>query len=93
MTLDDVSLDWSDVDGIGLTLVVPVDGFRTAVVLLVKLGEIAEAMNYSPDISITGNKVTITLIDRELSAITEREYEFAKAIDVLLSAADTAHAD
>lgn len=82
--LKDLNVAWSSIDGEGLVRVVPTDSFRTGVVLVAKLAEIAEAQKHDPDVLLTNSKVIITLFSHDVSDVTDRDINFARAVDQLL---------
>ncbi len=84
MSLDDISTEWSQLEGQGLVRVVPVDSFRTATVLTIKLAELAGKLSHDPDLEVNSQKVVITLITHSESAVTDKDFEYAKAVDELL---------
>jgi len=82
--LQGLNVEWSNIDGEGLVRVVPTDSFRAGVELVAKLAEVAERQNHDPEVLLEHDKVTITLISHDVSDVTERDIEFAKAVDELL---------
>lgn len=82
--LKDLNVAWSKIEGEGLVRVVPTDSFHTGVVLLTHLAEIAEAQNHDPDVQLSHDKVIITLISHDVSDVTERDINFARAVDKIL---------
>jgi len=82
--LKDLHVEWSNIDGEGLVRVVPTDSFRSGVVLVAKLAEIAETQKHDPDVLLTNKKVIITLFSHDVSDVTERDIAFARAVDQLL---------
>ncbi len=79
-----LNVAWSDIEGEGLVRVVPTDSFGTGVAFVAELAKIAEAQNHDPDVLLTNNKVVITLYSHDENAVTERDREFAKAVDQLI---------
>jgi 4a-hydroxytetrahydrobiopterin dehydratase len=82
---EDLNVAWSNIDGEGLVRVVPTSSFREGVVLVTKLAELAEAQGHDPDVVLTNSKVVITLFSHDVQEITDRDIQFARAVDVLLS--------
>jgi pterin-4a-carbinolamine dehydratase len=82
-----LNVAWSEIDGEGLIRVVPTDSFSTGVYLTTTLAALAEKQGHDPEVLITNSKVVITLISHDESAITERDYKFAAAVDGLLDEA------
>lgn len=83
--LNGISTEWALIDGQGLVRVIHVDSFRIGVVLVLRLGELAEAMNHDPDVHISHQKVTITLISHDVGEVTKRDYIFAKSVDDMVA--------
>jgi 4a-hydroxytetrahydrobiopterin dehydratase len=82
---EDLNVAWSNIDGEGLVRVVPTSSFREGVVLVTKLAELAEAQGHDPDVVLTNSKVVITLFSHDVQEITDRDIQFARAVDALLS--------
>lgn len=85
MSLDDLNEEWSQLDGQGLVRVVPVDSFKTAVILTIRLAELAEQQGHDPDLAVSNQKVVISLTTHSESAVTDKDFAYAKAVDELLS--------
>lgn len=83
---EDLNVAWSNIDGEGLVRVVPTDSFRVGSVLVAKLAELAEAQGHDPDVLLTNNKVVITLFSHDVQDVTERDFAYARAVDLLLDA-------
>jgi 4a-hydroxytetrahydrobiopterin dehydratase len=81
---EDLNVACSNIDGEGLVRVVPTDSFRTGVVLVAKLADLAEQQGHDPDVLLTNSKVVITLFSHDVQDVTERDITFARAIDSLL---------
>jgi 4a-hydroxytetrahydrobiopterin dehydratase len=61
-----------------------VDDFMSAVALVNRAAEVAEAANHHPDITIHGyNKVRFTLSTHSAGGLTEADFGLAQAIDQL----------
>jgi 4a-hydroxytetrahydrobiopterin dehydratase len=59
------------------------DDFVGSVEFVKRLVEPAEEMNHHPDLSISWNKVTVSLSTHSEGGITENDFELAKKIDSL----------
>ena len=79
-----LNVAWSDIEGEGLVRVVPTDSFGTGVAFVAELAKIAEAQNHDPDVTLTNNKVVITLYSHDAQAVTERDRAFARAVGQLI---------
>jgi len=86
MNNDELNLNvaWSSIDGEGLVRVVPTDSFRTGCLLVAELADIAEKLHHDPRIELTNNKVIVTLYSDDVQDITERDRQFASAVDELI---------
>jgi 4a-hydroxytetrahydrobiopterin dehydratase len=73
---------WDETDG-HLEKVVKKADFKEALAYVNRVGELAEERNHHPDIAISWNTVTLTLVTHSAGAITEADHELARAIDEL----------
>ena len=62
------------------------DNFVRAMEFANHIGEAAEAVNHHPDILISYNKVTLTLISHDSGGVTQRDVRMAGKINELLPA-------
>lgn len=78
--LETLSYEWSLIDGQGLVRIVPVDTYKTGFVLMTHVAMAAERLDYYPELTISREKVTITieLTDEALA------YKLAAEIDELV---------
>lgn len=83
---EDLNVAWSSIDGEGLVRVVPTDSFRAGAALVAKLAELAEAQGHDPDVLLTNSKVVVTLFSHDVQDVTERDFTYARAVDLLLDA-------
>lgn len=58
--------------------------FRQALEFVNKVGEIAEKHNHHPDITISYNKVRLTLTTHFEHGLTSKDFEVAEEIDKLI---------
>ena len=58
---DDLSVEWSSIDGEGLVRVFPVANFKSGFVLIAQLGLAGERTGYYPEVILTSEKVTVTI--------------------------------
>jgi len=82
---EDLNVAWSNIEGEGLVRVVPTDSFGTGALLIAKLAELAETQGHDPDVLLTNSKVVITLYSHDVEDVTDRDVEFARAVDALLA--------
>ena len=59
------------------------DGFPGAIAFVDKLVEPAEAAGHHPDLSISYNKVTISLTSHDAGGLTQQDFDMAKQIEQL----------
>jgi len=57
------------------------DGFKTAMVFVNRVAEVADAADHHPDILIQYSKVTLTLSSHDVGGLTERDFSLALSID------------
>jgi 4a-hydroxytetrahydrobiopterin dehydratase len=74
--------DWQQ-DGKTIQTVKTFDGFPSAIAFVNKLVEPAEAAGHHPDLSISYNKVTVTLSTHDVGGLTQKDFDLAEQIDVL----------
>jgi 4a-hydroxytetrahydrobiopterin dehydratase len=69
----------------GDTIVKTVVGkdFASSLAFVNQVGALAEARNHHPDITISWNKVTLTLTTHDAGGLTEADLELAGAIDAI----------
>lgn len=72
---------WTHIEGQGLVRVVLTDSLRTGFALMTRIGQLAEPLDYYPEITLASHKVTITVATREAT----KAHQLAKAIDSLLA--------
>jgi 4a-hydroxytetrahydrobiopterin dehydratase len=69
--------DWSEVDG-ALERTFQFDSFVTALDFVNRVGELAEAENHHPDITINYNRVTLRWWTHTAAGITDRDRDLAE---------------
>lgn len=84
MTIDDISLEWTETDSEGLVRVIATERFSDGVGIVAEIAKLAETNAYDPEIKLETHKVTICLFDDVESDVAERDFLFAKAIDDML---------
>ncbi|MBC7746435.1 4a-hydroxytetrahydrobiopterin dehydratase [Pedobacter sp.] len=78
--LENLSYDWSLIDGQGLVRVIPIDAYKTGFVLITRIGILADEHDYYPDLTLGREKVTITIDDADET----KAYALAAGIDKIL---------
>lgn len=82
--------DWEDKDhysDISLKALVKdfkFNDFKSALVFVNKVGELAEKANHHPDINLGWGYVRIWLTSHDTHAITPKDHDLARAIDQIL---------
>ncbi|MBF2035564.1 MAG: 4a-hydroxytetrahydrobiopterin dehydratase [Leptolyngbyaceae cyanobacterium T60_A2020_046] len=71
---------WS-LEGKTITTVKVFDGFPAAIAFVNQLVEPAEAAGHHPDISISYNKVTLSLSTHDAGGLTEKDFFLAARFD------------
>ena len=64
------------------------DDFKGSVDFVNRLTPIAEEMNHHPDLSISWNKVTVTITTHSEGGLTANDFELARRIATLAAAAE-----
>jgi 4a-hydroxytetrahydrobiopterin dehydratase len=60
------------------------DGFPSAIAFVNKLVDPAEAAGHHPDLSVSYNKVTITLSTHDMGGLTNKDFDMAATISGLV---------
>ena len=60
------------------------DSFKSAIDLVHRVAEAAEAANHHPDILIQYDQVTFTLITHDAGGITRKDFDLAGRIELLV---------
>ncbi len=55
--------------------------FKTALAFTVKIGELAEAANHHPDVTLSWGKVQVKLTTHDVGEVTEKDKQLAAKID------------
>lgn len=74
--------DWSVKDG-AITKTVTRKDFRDSLLYLNAVGYLAEQANHHPDVTVSWNKVTLTLVTHSEGGLTAGDFEMARQIDGL----------
>lgn len=88
--LDDQAIDarlgelegWAR-EGDAIAKTFELDDFVGSVEFVKRLVEPAEDMNHHPDLSVSWNKVTVSITTHSAGGLTENDFELAKRIDAL----------
>ncbi len=75
--------DWAVTDG-ALTRTVTRRDFRDALLFVNAVGFLAERANHHPDILLSWNKVTLTLVTHSAGGLTEKDFALAREIAALI---------
>ena len=70
-------------EGEAITKEFKLDDFVGSVDFVNRLTPVAEEMNHHPDLSISWNKVTVSLSTHSEGGITENDFELAKKVEAL----------
>jgi 4a-hydroxytetrahydrobiopterin dehydratase len=73
---------WQLADG-QITRTVTRKDFRDALLFVNAVGYLAERANHHPDIFISWNKVTLTLVTHSAGGLTAKDFELARQINNL----------
>jgi 4a-hydroxytetrahydrobiopterin dehydratase len=77
--LESVS-EWA-LNGEALQRTLRFDDFKGAMAFVNRVADLAEQMQHHPDIMIRYNKVTLTLTTHDAGGLTEKDFEFADAVE------------
>jgi 4a-hydroxytetrahydrobiopterin dehydratase len=78
--------DWSvrtEAGESAITRTVTRKDFRDALLYLNAVGYLAEAANHHPDVAVSWNKVTLTLVTHSEGGLTGKDIALARQIDLL----------
>lgn len=76
-------LDGWERDGDAVSKTFELADFVGSVEFVNKLVDPAEEMNHHPDLSVSWNRVTVSITNHEAGGITANDFELAKRIDAL----------
>ncbi len=79
--LESIPLWKQTADSLSIERVFHFDDFKTGLLFVNKVGEIAEGDGHHPDIFLTYTKVTLTLSTHALGGLTENDFIVASKID------------
>ncbi len=88
LTQDDIREQLSSLQGWALTSEgirkkYVLNDFRSAINLVNRVADLAEEANHHPDILISYNRVTFTLITHSAGGITEKDFDLATRIEAI----------
>lgn len=72
---------WSHIPGEGLVRVFETQGFADGLLLVEKIGGVAERQTHYPEVTLRSDEVDVTAFTSELGGVTMADVELAKAID------------
>jgi 4a-hydroxytetrahydrobiopterin dehydratase len=73
-------------DRLELVRVVELADFRTAIIVVDQVAEVAEAANHHPDIDIRWRTLTFRLTTHDKGGLTDKDMDLAGRINAILSA-------
>ncbi len=73
--------DWSVIDAHHIEKSFPFPNFKSALVFVNRIGEIAEEQGHHPDICFGWGKVTVTLYTHKIAGLTESDFILAAKVD------------
>jgi 4a-hydroxytetrahydrobiopterin dehydratase len=73
---------WSLSDG-AITRTVTRKDFRDSLLYVNAVGYLAERANHHPDVAVSWNKVTLTLVTHSAGGLTAADFALARQIDAL----------
>lgn len=81
--LSQLQLSWEVVDEMKIRYMFKFKNFKEAMKFVNKTAEIAEQEGHHPDISISYNKVSITLFTHFIKGLTENDFILARKLEEL----------
>ena len=76
------SVAWSR-DGDRITRTVKLADFRAAMAFVNRVADVAEELDHHPDISISWNRVGLSVSTHDSGGLTALDFELARAVDAL----------
>jgi 4a-hydroxytetrahydrobiopterin dehydratase len=77
--------DWSVIGG-ALQRTLSFENFIESMAFVNKVAEQAEKVQHHPDILVRYSKVTLTLSTHDAGGLTQKDFDFAREVDGMLSA-------
>ncbi len=56
-------------------------GFRSAIELIVRIADLADAANHHPELTNVYDRVTVTLTTHDAGGVTQKDLDLARAIE------------
>jgi 4a-hydroxytetrahydrobiopterin dehydratase len=75
--------DWRVVDGHHIEKSYQFPNFKSALVFVNRIGEVAEEQGHHPDICFGWGRVTVTQFTHKISGLTESDFILAAKVDML----------
>lgn len=79
-----LNVAWSHIPGEGLVRVFETQGFADGLLLVEKIGGIAERQTHYPEVTLRSDEVDVTVFSSEAGGVTQADIELAKTIDAEL---------
>jgi 4a-hydroxytetrahydrobiopterin dehydratase len=94
LTADDLStrlamLDGWSSDGLAITRTVELPSFVSAIEVVDRVADVAEAMDHHPDIDIRWRTLTFACSTHSLGGVTDKDFELAHRINEIVAVAAT----
>ncbi len=77
---ENLSVEWSDIDGQGLVRVFEPRNFRAGLAIVSMIADVAEEVGYEPTLELTPSKLTVTIAEDDSAG---RHTALASGIDAL----------
>lgn len=88
LTFESLSTAWSRTDSEGLTRVIATDGFRSSFVVVAKIGPIAEALDYYPELVMSNDTVIVKIDDADEAKALLLAQRIDEVLDETIDSAD-----
>ena len=75
--------DWSVIEAHHIEKSFPFPNFKSALVFVNRIGDIAEEQGHHPDICFGWGKVTVTVYTHKIKGLTESDFILAAKVDRL----------
>lgn len=77
-------VEWTHIPGEGLVRVFETKGFADGLMLVEKIGGVAERLTHYPEVTLRDDEVDVTAFTADAGGVTQADIELAKAIDEAL---------
>lgn len=80
-----LNVGWAVLPGRGLVRVVPTEDFRSGYAVISRIAEVAERLQFAPELTLRRHEVEISLPSYEVGGVTWQDVVAASKIDAVLA--------